>query len=167
MMAGGAGAALLPPAGPVRAGGAFIPLPEALPVPAFELPDLSGRTIRLKDFIGRVIVVNFWIWWCPSCKRELQELQWLWQAHPHSRLMVFGVHVGGRTGKARAFVEKAGISFPILMDRRNEVAHNWGVTRYPMSVVLGRDGLAHYVIYGSREWNDAESERVIGGLLKG
>jgi len=152
---------------PAQAAGEFIKLPEALPVPLLKLPDLNGKMVDLKALLGRVVVVNFWIWWCPSCKRELQELQWLWQAHPHDRLMVLGVHVGGRTEKARAFVKKADISFPILMDRRNEVAHRWGVTRYPMTVILDRKGLARYVVYGSRQWNDEEATRVINGLLAG
>ncbi len=150
---------------PAWAAGEFIALPEALPVPLLKLPDLDGNMVDLKAFLGRVVVVNFWIWWCPSCKRELQELQWLWQAHPHDQLMVLGVHVGGRTEKARAFVRKADISFPILMDRRNAVAHRWGVTRYPMTVILDRKGLARYVVYGSRQWNDEEARRVIDGLL--
>jgi peroxiredoxin len=165
--AGGAGVISGMLSAPARAAGEFIRLPEALPVPLLKLPDINGNMVDLRDFLGRVVVVNFWIWWCPSCKRELQELQWLWQAHPHDQLMVLGVHVGGRTEKARAFIRKADISFPILIDRRNEVAHRWGVTRYPMTVILGRDGLARYVIYGSREWNDEEATRIIGSLLTG
>lgn len=83
--------------------------------PAFNLPDLNQQTLRLSDFQGRWVVVNFWATWCAPCLMEMPELQAFHDANPE-RSMVIGVNFEELApDKIRQFIEDLSVTFPIVL----------------------------------------------------
>ena len=166
-------------AGRVESEGPERPGSERIVVDDFALPGLDGRTTRFADLRGRVVIVNFWTTWCPSCRAEmpaLNELQKRWG----ERLAVLGVsldlvpdehgHVGGEEAHggpevrreqivervARA-VEKLGLGYRVLLDERGAVSRRFSGGELPTTLVIGPDGTLWRRFVGprSREVFDA------------
>jgi thiol-disulfide isomerase/thioredoxin len=85
------------------------------PALQFTLPDLQEQPVRLTDFHGRWVVVNFWATWCAPCVEEMPELQ-AFHDEQRDRAAVIGVNFESRTpDKIRAFVDELAITFPIVL----------------------------------------------------
>lgn len=111
------------------------------PAPDFELPDLEGRTVSLRDLDARadLLVLNFWFTGCPPCRREIPELSAFARAHPDVPLI--GVSVDQRLSGARLAAQsrRLGVDYTVLHDPAMQVAANYGVSVYPTTVLV-RDG---------------------------
>lgn len=83
--------------------------------PDFALPGVDGQPVRLADFRGRWIIVNFWATWCTPCLLEMPELQAFHEQH-HERATVVGVNFEDiAPSEIRAFVERLAITFPVAL----------------------------------------------------
>jgi thiol-disulfide isomerase/thioredoxin len=81
----------------------------------FTLPDSDNRPVRLADFRGKWVVVNFWATWCPPCLLELPELQAFYEAH-RNRVAVIGVNFENLTPpEIRPYTERLAVTFPIVL----------------------------------------------------
>jgi cytochrome c biogenesis protein CcmG, thiol:disulfide interchange protein DsbE len=99
------------------------------PAPEFALPGLHGETVRLSDFRGKIVLVNFWGTWCVPCKEETPALAGVYRKLHDQGLVVIGVDLrnqerAGPDGDAdvRAFTEGYGVSYPIALDVAGETA---------------------------------------------
>ena len=127
---------------------AKIPTPGE-PVLEFTLPDLEGNQVSLSSFRGRLVLVHFWATWCPVCLDEMSILEQASRAHPGD-LTVLGVNLGEKPARVAAYVRRAGIAFPILLDSRGKVAARYGVLSLPITLVVGPDGrMAERIVMGS------------------
>jgi len=108
--------------------------------PNFELPDPSGQSVRLGDFLGHVILLDFWATWCGPCRREQLILAKLYRDYKEKGLAVIGVNA-----EAPAIVEKflkeQGLDFPVLMDAKKAAQTLYGCQAIPMLVVVNRQGV--------------------------
>lgn len=130
------------------------------PAPDFVLPDLDGELHRLSDLAGRPLLLISFATWCPQCMFELPEVETLFhQAFDPSQLVVWGL--AGKSedaGVVRDYVEKLGLTFPILFDDTEEVIDEYTVksfgqsTPYPQDVLVGVDGT---VVYTGGTWEPA------------
>jgi cytochrome c biogenesis protein CcmG, thiol:disulfide interchange protein DsbE len=109
--------------------------------PAIALPRLEGgATASLADYRGRVVVLNYWASWCTPCRQESPLLE-RWQRRISSRGgTVLGVDSLDVTADARAFVRKFGLTYPMLRDRDGDTQRRFGVTGYPETLIVDRDG---------------------------
>lgn len=81
----------------------------------FELLDLDGKEVRLSDFRGKWVLVNYWATWCPPCLEELPELESFYNKHKDERAVVLGINMEDiGTESLRQFVEEQFLSYPIL-----------------------------------------------------
>ncbi|MEJ7749940.1 MAG: TlpA disulfide reductase family protein [Thermoleophilaceae bacterium] len=109
--------------------------------PAFELGRLEGDGRgSLADYRGKVVVVNFWGSWCSPCRDESPLLE-RW----HKRISaeggtVLGVDAIDVTSDAQDFVEEFGLTYPMVKDTDEEVGRDYGVTGYPETFVVDREG---------------------------
>lgn len=126
--AGGAG--LLTPA--LRAGDR---------APDFALADLDGEPIRLADYAGRPVLVNFWASWClPACAEEFPVLAEALEVHADIGLAVIGIVYRDRSEAARAFGDQFHATWPLAMDPGERVARAYGVFGPPESWLVAPDG---------------------------
>lgn len=106
-------------------------------VPNFSLQDLSGRPVRLSDYAGKAVLLNFWATWCPPCKAELPDLVDIQRTHGGDRFTVIGVSLD-QTGMAgvREFVNERGLNYPVLMGNEDVVIQFGNFRGIPTSFLL-------------------------------
>lgn len=119
--------------------------------PDFELPALSGGSVRLHDHLGKdVVLLDFWATFCRPCLVAMPELDRLYVKHRSKGLVVLGISIdeAAAQGRVRSEVAKLGVTFPILLDQETRVVslYNPRATA-PYSVLIGREGR----ILGRRE----------------
>jgi peroxiredoxin len=122
--------------------------------PAIELPGLDpGQSYSLEALRGRVVLVNFWATWCKPCEDEMPAMNRLYRELEPQGFEMLAVSVGEDAATVRAFRDRLGIVFPILLDEQKEVARDWQTFAFPESLLVDRDGriLERYV--GPREWD--------------
>lgn len=128
-------------AGPVEAKeGAF--------APDFEASTLDGQRVRLSDYHGKPIVLNFWGTSCVSCLSEIPNLEKVWKEQASRGLIVLGVNVGDDRERALAFFEKLGATYPSILDRSQVLARAYRAPGLPVTVFIGRDGRIERIIVG-------------------
>ncbi len=106
-------------------------------VQGFTLPALGhpGKHVSLAAYAGRPVVVNFFASWCVPCKKETPLLARFFRT-PHGRVAMVGVDVNDVTAAALSFVRKAGVTYPVGVDRRAATAIAWGVVAIPQTFFL-------------------------------
>jgi cytochrome c biogenesis protein CcmG/thiol:disulfide interchange protein DsbE len=112
------------------------PQPPAL---VFDSLDGDGE-IRLSDYRGQAVVLNFWASWCEPCKDEAPLLEETWQRYRDEGLVVLGVDAQDFRTDARRFADRSGMTYPIAFDGHGSSLGRFGVTGFPETWFLGRDG---------------------------
>ena len=141
-------------------------IPERTPEPAFTLPELNGRTVRSKDFVGKVAVLSFGATWCASCVSELKSLERL-QARFPTDLIVYFVALDGRGEKdVKPFMDKNGFRVPTLIDPRMAAAREHGIRWVPVTVIVDRQGVMVARAIGPRAWDGKEALDLVQSLMK-
>ena len=132
--------------------------------PAFELPKLGGGgSESLADYRGQVVVLNFWASWCKPCRDESPLLE-RWHRRIRDRgATVLGVDILDVTGRAQAFVDEFGLTYPMLKDKDGEGLDKFGVVAYPETFVIDRQGRIAAVARGPVD--DAFMRRNVAPLL--
>lgn len=118
------------------------------PAPDFTLQDLEGRPVRLADYKGKVVLINFWATWCEPCKKEMPEIQAAYEQHKGEGFVVLGINFGEKPKGAEKLVKAMGLTFPILIDRKVEVAERYGVINLPVTFFIDRDGIIRERVFG-------------------
>src|SRR6059036_3661772 len=115
--------------------------------PAFALPDLAGKPVRLDDYRGKITLVNFWASWCGPCREEFPHMAELYKSFPRDQVDIAAISYDVDPGKMRAFVTEFRPPFPILVGRgrMKEIYHYRGL---PYSVLLDKRGRIIERIFG-------------------
>lgn len=131
--------------------------------PDFELKSLAGETIRLSDFKGKPVLLNFWATWCGPCRAEFPELQSA-AVEYKDKVVIIGINMttNDTPTQVPAFVAEFGVTFPIALDETGEVSRAYQITGLPTSVFIDRDGIASEVRLGAI--NKAYIEAILSKL---
>lgn len=108
--------------------------------PDFTLQDLSGKTRKLSEFRGKVILLNFTTTWCPWCLKEIPNLKKLHERYKGSDFVFISVYLQESQRKVSSFVEKHALPYTILLDTEGKVASSYGVRGVPTKVIIDKDG---------------------------
>jgi cytochrome c biogenesis protein CcmG/thiol:disulfide interchange protein DsbE len=137
------------------------------PAPNFALPDLAGRVHRLSDTHGKVVFLNVWATWCPPCRMEMPSMEQLYRRLKGQDFVMLAVSEDAEgSDPVRAMVEEAGLTFPVLLDPQGEVSPRYGVTGYPETFIIDRQGMVVEHIVGPEDWSTARSYRYFADLLQ-
>jgi peroxiredoxin len=137
------------------------------PAPHFELPDLSGKTVRLTDFKGRAVLLNFWATWCGPCTAEMPSLNALAATFKDKGLVVLAVSVDSSTKPVRNFLKKPDATLTVLMDSDKEVFFDlYAVMGLPTSFLIDGNGVIVEKFIGERDWNAAEIRNSIADIVR-
>jgi len=138
-------------------------LAKPFPAPGFTLQGEDGKTYRLSDYRGKVVVVNFWATWCPPCRFEMPSLERAWSTLKDKDVVVLAINVGESADVIFEFTGQSPMSFPLPMDLDGAVIKQYPVTGLPTTYVINPDGMVTHRAVGSREWDDPQ---LINALLK-
>jgi peroxiredoxin len=114
----------------------------------FHLPDLTGKEQSLSHYRGKVVLVNFWATWCKPCTTEMPAMQATFDKLHDKRFVVLAINELEDEAKVREHIKQYGHTFPVLMDRDNKVANQFGVFGLPVSVFIDEKGVVQEYIKG-------------------
>jgi peroxiredoxin len=114
----------------------------------FRLVDLEGKQQSLSQYRGKVVLVNFWATWCKPCTTEMPAMQAIYDKLRDQGFVVLAVNELEDEGKVRDHIKQHGHTFPVLMDRDNKVANQFGVFGLPVSVFIDEKGVVQEYIKG-------------------
>ena len=134
----------------------LIHLKDKPPIVDFELEDLTGRTVKLSSYKGKVVFLNFWATWCPPCRAEMPSMQKLHEALASEGLEILAVDLQEDARTVQGFVDKFGLTFSILLDKTGRVGAQYGAQSIPTTYIVDRDGLIIGGAVGSRDWATPE-----------
>ncbi len=105
----------------------------------FTLSDLQGKPWHLRDLKGKVVLVNFWATWCPPCRKEMPDLQALYDKYKDQGLVVLSIS-DEEAAKVNPFIAERKITYPVLLDPGRKVNTAFVVEGIPKSFVYDREG---------------------------
>jgi peroxiredoxin len=105
----------------------------------FTLSELSGKTWTLKELRGKVVLVNFWATWCPPCRKEMPDIETLYQQFQNQNFVILAIS-DEDAGKVKPFVAKQKVTYPILLDPGRKVHELFEVVGIPKTFIYDRNG---------------------------
>jgi peroxiredoxin len=119
------------------------------PAPDFELANLKGEKVRLSDYRGMPVILNFWATWCGPCRAEFPEFQAA-AVDNADRLVIIGVNntYADNPEAVPEFVREMGVTFPILLDNEQQVVNAYNVLGLPTTVFIDSKGVVNEVFTG-------------------
>jgi peroxiredoxin len=144
--------------------------------PDFDLATLDGGRVKLSDFRGKAVLLNFWASWCGPCAEEMPALERLYDNLRARGFTVLAVGVEDPAEELRKFSQKFGLGFPVLIDADGKVRERYKIEGFPETVLIDPEGKIvlfndpgdnrlRVKIVGPREWDDPSAVRRIEALL--
>ncbi|MBI4527049.1 MAG: TlpA family protein disulfide reductase [Deltaproteobacteria bacterium] len=135
------------------------------PAPQFTLPNLEGGKVGLKDFRGKLLMLNFWASWCVPCREEMPAMERLYQRYKDLGFVILGVNVKDQKKSALSFVRELKITFPIAFDPEGEVGLLYGAWGLPTTYLIDNKGIALARAWGPAEWYSPGARELIKKIL--
>jgi len=132
----------------------------------FTLKSTSGENIRLSEYRGQVVLINFWASWCGPCRQEMPELDALHKKYQDLGFTVFGVNVEQNKQQVERVLREIPVSFPILFDQENEVSELYDVDAMPVTVLVDRNGDIRFGHRGYKPGYEKVYEQQIRSLVR-
>ncbi len=136
--------------------------------PEFSLTDLEDKTIRLSDFRGKVVFLNFWATWCKPCREEMPSMEVLHKNFAKDGLVVLAVSIDRvtTTKDIPPFIKSMNLSFPVLVDSWGKTDMPYKRMGVPETFIIDQQGVIREIVIGPRDWTRLDSLTVLLDLLK-
>ena len=143
------------------------PMKDNAPTPDFTLATPDGKKLSLKDFRGKVVLLNFWASWCVPCREEMPAMEKLYQEYKNKNFVVLAVAVKDRKQDAIDFVKDLKLSYPVALDPDAQVGTLYGAWGLPATYLIGPKGEGLARGWGPAEWYNQASRKLIQDLVDG
>jgi peroxiredoxin len=139
---------------------------EGQAAPDFALKSSTGENLRLSEYRGDVVMINFWATWCGPCRQEMPLLDELYSRYQRVGFNLLGVNIDDDSRRAMQMVDELGVKFPVLFDARKEVSKLYEVNAMPVTVIVDREGTVRYVHHGYKPGYEDKYLDQIRSLLR-
>jgi peroxiredoxin len=138
---------------------------EELTAPDFALRSLDGRNLRLSEFRGEVVLLNFWAQWCGECRQAMPGLNELYSKYQRAGLVMLSISVDEDTRRVADLAKSLKLAFPVLIDERKEASSLYQLKTMPFLVLIDRDGRMHYTHAGYQRGDEQRWSEQVKRLL--
>lgn len=136
------------------------------PAPDFVLKSSTGENLRLSEYRGDVVMINFWATWCGPCRQEMPLLDELYVRYERVGFSLLGVNIDDDPQRAMDMIADLGVNFPVLFDNRKEVSKLYQVDAMPVTVLVDREGNVRHVHHGYKPGYEQKYLDQIRSLLR-
>lgn len=136
------------------------------PAPDFALKSSTGENLRLSEYRGDVVMINFWATWCGPCRQEMPLLDQLYTRYERVGFNLLGVNIDDDSNRAMDMIRELGVNFPVLFDARKEVSKLYDVDAMPVTVLIDREGNVRYVHQGYKPGYEEKYLDQVRSLLR-
>ncbi|MDH5179790.1 MAG: TlpA family protein disulfide reductase [Gammaproteobacteria bacterium] len=134
--------------------------------PDFTLKSNSGKNLKLSEFRGQVVMINFWASWCAPCRQEMPHLENLYNKYHKLGFTILGVNVEENSDKAKSLLKDIKVSFPVLFDTGNSVSKKYNVSAMPSTVLVDRNGNMRFLHKGYKPGYENDYAKQIRTLIR-
>lgn len=134
--------------------------------PDFALRSSTGENLRLSEYRGDVVMINFWATWCGPCRQEMPLLDELYTRYQRVGFNLLGINIDDDSRRAMQMIDELGVSFPVLFDARKEVSELYEVEAMPVTVLVDREGTVRYVHHGYKPGYEEKYLDQVRSLLR-
>jgi peroxiredoxin len=139
---------------------------EGQQAPDFALKSASGDNLRLSEYRGDVVMINFWATWCGPCRQEMPLLDELYARYQRVGFNLLGVNIDDDSRRAMKMIDELGVSFPVLFDSQKEVSKLYEVDAMPVTILVDREGQIRHVHHGYKPGYEERYLDQIRSLLR-
>ncbi|MFQ5643003.1 MAG: TlpA family protein disulfide reductase [Thiogranum sp.] len=136
------------------------------PAPDFTLKSADGSNLRLSEFRGEVVMINFWASWCAPCRQEMPLLDELYTQYQPLGFTILGVNVEEDSTRARQMLRNIPVNFPVLFDNKSNVSKLYNVVAMPSTVLVDRDGNIRYLHQGYKPGYEESYQEQVRELIR-
>jgi peroxiredoxin len=139
---------------------------EGQSAPDFVLKSSAGNNLRLSEYRGDVVMINFWATWCGPCRQEMPLLDDLYGRYERVGFTLLGVNIDDDSRRAMKMIEELGVNFPVLFDESKDVSKLYAVEAMPVTVLVDREGTVRHVHLGYKPGYEEKYLTEIRSLLR-
>ncbi len=139
--------------------------PDKTLAPDFELKDLEGNQVTLRDFRGSPVMINFWATWCAPCRYEMPFIQAVFESwQSKGGLVILAINRGESLSPVQDYLQSEGYTFPVLLDGDEKVNRAYNISGIPTTVFIDEEGVIKARHAGP--FNNAEElENYLSGIM--
>lgn len=126
----------------------------------FQAETLAGHSLQLSSLQGKVVLLNFWGIWCIPCRKEVPELQKMYEELRDRGLQIVGIEVGDEIETARKYVAQQALSYPIILSET--IAADYDIEVFPTNVIIDRAGRIRH----REEGYDDGTTQLLRGIIE-
>lgn len=133
-------------------------------IPDFNLVDLNGKKVSIKNYRGKAVMLNFWATWCPPCRGEMPSMEVLWNKSKDKKFVILAVSVDQKkTSDVVKFIKENEYTFPVFHDISGELSEMFLVRSIPTTYLLDGNGVIVSKESGARDWSDLDVDKLLAG----
>ena len=132
----------------------------------FTLKSRSGKNIKLSEFRGQVVLLNFWASWCGPCRQEMPLLEKIYKKYKPLGFTILGVNVEENSAAAKKLLRNVKVSFPVLFDTKNITSNLYKVSAMPTTVIIDRNGNKRFLHKGYKPGYENDYKKQVKQLLR-
>ncbi|WP_121615722.1 peroxiredoxin family protein [Virgibacillus halodenitrificans] len=126
--------------------------------PDFELVSTNEEKVKLSDYRGKKVMLNFWATWCPPCREEIPAMQ---NFYDEKEIVILAVNLTQTEAKKQDvvdFMEKHRVTFPVLLDEASDVSNKYRIQPIPTTYMIDSQGKIRFKAYGAMTYEQMVSE---------
>jgi len=131
----------------------------------FHLADINGVFFDSSDLRGKIVFLNFWTTWCPTCVAEMPGMEKLYQTLKDKDFTIVAINIKEPMSRVKKFISTQKLTFTTLLDTDGAVTESFSVFATPTTFIFGKSGQLLDTVIGSREWDSKSSITTLSRMI--